>query len=86
MKSYRESRPFHRFVRWTATPRLMTRIYGVIEEPIDRVNRGAVLALPVWGAFAISTFLSGLLQRPAGRALNVASPWQTQPTSCGDEP
>jgi hypothetical protein len=29
---------------------------------------------------------SGLLQRPAGRALNVASPWQTQPTSCSDEP
>ena len=48
MKSYRESRPFHRLVRWTATPRLMARIYGVIQEPIDRLvyrlTRGATTA------------------------------------------
>ena len=37
MKSYRRSRPFHRFMRRAAATRLMAKIYGVIQEPLDRL-------------------------------------------------
>jgi deazaflavin-dependent oxidoreductase (nitroreductase family) len=37
MESYRRSRPFHRLVRRTAATRPMTKIYGVIQEPLDRL-------------------------------------------------
>jgi deazaflavin-dependent oxidoreductase (nitroreductase family) len=37
MESYRRSRPFHRLVRRMAATRPMARIYGVIQEPIDRL-------------------------------------------------
>lgn len=37
MKNYRRSRPFHRFMRRVAATRLMAKIYGVIQEPLDRL-------------------------------------------------
>ena len=37
MQSYRQSRPFHRLVRRTAATRLMAKIYGVIQQPLDRL-------------------------------------------------
>ena len=37
MVSYRESRPFHRLVRRTAATRPMAKIYGVIQQPLDRL-------------------------------------------------
>ena len=37
MESYQATRPIHRFVRWTATPRWMAKIYGVIQEPLDHM-------------------------------------------------
>ena len=36
MESYRRSRPFHRLVRRTAATRLMAKIYGLIQQPLDR--------------------------------------------------
>ena len=36
MESYRQSRPFHRLVRRTAATRLMAKIYGLIQQPLDR--------------------------------------------------
>jgi deazaflavin-dependent oxidoreductase (nitroreductase family) len=48
MESYRRSRPFHRLVRRTAATRLMARIYGVIQQPLDRLvyrlTKGATTA------------------------------------------
>jgi deazaflavin-dependent oxidoreductase (nitroreductase family) len=37
MESYRRSRPFHRAVRRTAATRPMAKIYGVIQQPVDRL-------------------------------------------------
>ena len=37
MESYRASGPFHRLVRRTAATRLMALIYGVIQQPLDRL-------------------------------------------------
>jgi deazaflavin-dependent oxidoreductase (nitroreductase family) len=37
MRSYRRTRPFHRVVRRLAATRAMARIYGVIQNPIDRL-------------------------------------------------
>jgi deazaflavin-dependent oxidoreductase (nitroreductase family) len=37
MDTYRKSRPFHRLVRRTAATRAMAKIYGVIQEPLDRL-------------------------------------------------
>jgi deazaflavin-dependent oxidoreductase (nitroreductase family) len=36
VETYQESRLFHRFVRRTAATRLMAKIYGVIQQPLDR--------------------------------------------------
>ena len=48
MESYLQSRAFHRLVRRTATTRLMAKIYGVIQQPLDRlvfrVSGGATTA------------------------------------------
>ena len=37
MESYRRSRTFHRLVRRTAATRLMAKVYGVIQQPLDRL-------------------------------------------------
>ena len=37
MESYRQAGPFRRLVRRTAATRPMARIYGVIQEPLDRL-------------------------------------------------
>jgi deazaflavin-dependent oxidoreductase (nitroreductase family) len=37
MESYRRSRPLHRLVRRTAATRPMAKVYGVIQEPLDRL-------------------------------------------------
>ena len=37
MQSYRRARRFHRLVRRTAATRPMAKIYGVIQEPLDRL-------------------------------------------------
>jgi deazaflavin-dependent oxidoreductase (nitroreductase family) len=37
MESYRRARPFQRLVRRTAATRPMAKIYGVIEQPLDRL-------------------------------------------------
>jgi len=48
MDSYRDSRGIHRLVRRTAATRPMTRLYGVIQQPVDRflfrVTRGKTTA------------------------------------------
>jgi deazaflavin-dependent oxidoreductase (nitroreductase family) len=48
MESYRRTHPFYRLVRRTAATRPMAKIYGVIQEPIDRfvyrVSGGATTA------------------------------------------
>jgi len=48
MESYQQTRPIYRFVRWTATPRFMAKIYGVVQEPLDqwvyRLSDGAYTA------------------------------------------
>jgi deazaflavin-dependent oxidoreductase (nitroreductase family) len=48
MESYRRTHPFYRFVRRTAATRPMAKIYGVVQEPIDRfvyrVTGGATTA------------------------------------------
>jgi hypothetical protein len=36
MESYRRARRFHRLVRRTAATRVMAKVYGVIQEPLDR--------------------------------------------------
>ena len=55
MESYRRSRPFHRLVRRTAATRVMAKIYGVIQEPLDRF----VYRL-TGGALTASSFLAGV--------------------------
>jgi deazaflavin-dependent oxidoreductase (nitroreductase family) len=35
MESYRQARRFHRLVRRTAATRLMAKVYGVIQRPLD---------------------------------------------------
>ena len=37
MESYGRSRPIHRLVRRTAATRPMAKIYGVIQQPLDRL-------------------------------------------------
>jgi deazaflavin-dependent oxidoreductase (nitroreductase family) len=37
MESYRRARPFQRLVRRTAATRPMAKIYGVIQQPLDRL-------------------------------------------------
>ena len=37
MESYRRARPIHRFIRRTAATRPMARLYGVIQQPLDRL-------------------------------------------------
>jgi deazaflavin-dependent oxidoreductase (nitroreductase family) len=37
MRSYRRSRLFHRLVRRTGATRPMAKIYGVIQQPLDRM-------------------------------------------------
>jgi deazaflavin-dependent oxidoreductase (nitroreductase family) len=55
MESYRQSRLFHRLVRRTAATRPMARIYGVIQEPVDRL----VYRL-TGGATTASSWLAGV--------------------------
>jgi deazaflavin-dependent oxidoreductase (nitroreductase family) len=35
MKSYRQARPFQRFVRRTAATRPMAKLFGIIQQPVD---------------------------------------------------
>lgn len=48
MQTYRQARPRHRFVRRTAATRLMAKIYGVVQQPLDqlvyRLSRGRTTA------------------------------------------
>jgi deazaflavin-dependent oxidoreductase (nitroreductase family) len=48
MRSYRRSRPVHRVMRRVAATRLMAKVYGVIQQPLDewvfRRNRGRTTA------------------------------------------
>jgi deazaflavin-dependent oxidoreductase (nitroreductase family) len=37
MESYRRSRPFYRVVRRTAATRPLAKLYGVIQQPVDRL-------------------------------------------------
>lgn len=37
MESYSHARPFHRLVRRTAATRPMAKLYGVIQQPLDRL-------------------------------------------------
>jgi deazaflavin-dependent oxidoreductase (nitroreductase family) len=37
MNTYRHARAFHRLVRRTAATRLMAKVYGVIQQPLDRL-------------------------------------------------
>jgi deazaflavin-dependent oxidoreductase (nitroreductase family) len=37
MESYQRSRPVHRLVRRTAATRFMAKLYGVIQQPLDRL-------------------------------------------------
>jgi len=37
VRSYRHSRIFHRLVRRTAATRFMAKVYGVIQQPLDRL-------------------------------------------------
>jgi deazaflavin-dependent oxidoreductase (nitroreductase family) len=37
METYRRARPLHRFMRRAAATRLMAKIYGVIQQPLDRL-------------------------------------------------
>jgi deazaflavin-dependent oxidoreductase (nitroreductase family) len=37
MESYTRSRPFHRLVRRIAATRPMAKVYGVIQQPVDRL-------------------------------------------------
>jgi deazaflavin-dependent oxidoreductase (nitroreductase family) len=55
METYRRSRPLHRLVRRTAATRPMTKIYGVIQEPLDRL----VYRL-TGGATTASSWLAGV--------------------------
>jgi deazaflavin-dependent oxidoreductase (nitroreductase family) len=58
VKKYRQSRPFHRFVRRMAATRLMAKVYGVIQEPIDRLvyrlTRGTTTASSFLGGVEIT--------------------------------
>jgi deazaflavin-dependent oxidoreductase (nitroreductase family) len=58
MESYRRSRPFHRLVRRMAATRLMAKIYGVIQQPIDRfvyrLTRGRTTASSWLGGVEIT--------------------------------
>jgi deazaflavin-dependent oxidoreductase (nitroreductase family) len=55
MESYRRARRFHRLVRRTAATRPMAKIYGVIQEPLDRL----VYRLTS-GATTASSWLAGV--------------------------
>jgi deazaflavin-dependent oxidoreductase (nitroreductase family) len=48
MERYQQSRSFHRLVRRTAATRLMAKVYGVIQQPLDqlvyRLSGGATTA------------------------------------------
>ena len=55
MESYLRSRPLHRLVRRTAATRPMAKIYGVIQQPLDRV----VYRL-TGGATTASSWLAGV--------------------------
>jgi deazaflavin-dependent oxidoreductase (nitroreductase family) len=55
MESYRRARPVHRLVRRTATTRRMAKIYGVIQQPLDRL----VYRL-TGGATTASSWLAGV--------------------------
>jgi deazaflavin-dependent oxidoreductase (nitroreductase family) len=37
METYRRARPIHRLARRTAATRLMAKIYGVLQQPLDRL-------------------------------------------------
>jgi len=58
MQSYRQSRPLHRLVRRTAGTRLMAKVYGVIQDPLDRLvyrlTRGATTASSFLGGVEIT--------------------------------
>lgn len=58
MESYRRSSPFHRFVRWMAATRPMAKLYGVIQQPVDRfvyrVTRGRTTASSWLGGVEIT--------------------------------
>jgi deazaflavin-dependent oxidoreductase (nitroreductase family) len=36
MENYRRARPFHRLVRWSAATRPMAKVFGVVQDPLDR--------------------------------------------------
>jgi deazaflavin-dependent oxidoreductase (nitroreductase family) len=55
MESYRQSRPFHRLVRRMAATRLMAKINGLIQQPLDRL----VYRL-TGGATTASSWLGGV--------------------------
>jgi deazaflavin-dependent oxidoreductase (nitroreductase family) len=58
VRSYRRSRPFHRFVRRTAATRPVAKVYGVIQEPLDRlvyrITRGEATASSWLGGVKIT--------------------------------
>jgi deazaflavin-dependent oxidoreductase (nitroreductase family) len=54
MKSYRHARRVHRLVRSTAATRATAKLYGVIQEPIDRLVHRAT-----GGATTASGWLAG---------------------------
>jgi deazaflavin-dependent oxidoreductase (nitroreductase family) len=58
MRNYRQSRPLHRVVRRTAGTRLVAKLYGVIQEPIDRLvyrlTRGRTTASSFLGGVEIT--------------------------------
>jgi deazaflavin-dependent oxidoreductase (nitroreductase family) len=55
MQSYRHSLPLHRLIRRTGGTRLMAKVYGVIQDPLDRL----VYRL-TGGATTASSFLGGV--------------------------
>lgn len=55
MKTYRQSPPFRRVVRWSAGTRPMAKLYGRIQQPLDRI----VYRL-TGGRGTVSSWLSGI--------------------------
>jgi deazaflavin-dependent oxidoreductase (nitroreductase family) len=58
MKPYRDARPLHRLMRRTAATRPMAKLYGVIQQPLDRfvfrVSRGRTTASSWLGGVEIT--------------------------------
>jgi deazaflavin-dependent oxidoreductase (nitroreductase family) len=55
MRRYRQARRFHRIVRRTAATRPMAKLYGVIQEPLDRLAHRVT-----GGATTASSWLAGV--------------------------